>query len=74
MNVEFTITETIVDKQILKAFGETLHHDEGVFDKESFFEFIEDSLDIHGLTMSDTAKKKITEQLKVLLIKLIEKL
>lgn len=74
MNVEFTTTETIVDKQILKAFGETLHYDEGVFDKESFFESIEGSLDMCGLTMTDASKKEITEQLKVLLTKLIEEL
>lgn len=74
MNVEFTTTETIVDKQILKAFGETLCYDEGVFDKESFFESIEGSLDMCGLTMTDASKKEITEQLKVLLTKLIEEL
>lgn len=74
MNVEFTTTETIVDKQILKAFGETLCYDEGVFDKESFFESIESSLDMCGLTMTDASKKEITEQLKVLLTKLIEEL
>lgn len=74
MNVEFTTTETIVDKQILKAFGETLCYDDGVFDKESFFESIEGSLDMCGLTMTDASKKEITEQLKVLLTKLIEEL
>ena len=74
MNVKFTTTETIVDKQILKAFGETLCYDEGVFDKESFFESIESSLDMCGLTMTDASKKEITEQLKVLLTKLIEEL
>ena len=74
MNVEFTTIETIVDKQILKAFGETLCYDEGVFDKESFFESIEGSLDMCGLTMTDASKKEITEQLKVLLTKLIEEL
>ncbi len=74
MNVEFTTTETIVDKQILKAFGEALHYDDGVFDKESFFESIEGSLDMCGLTMTDASKKEITEQLKVLLTKLIEEL
>lgn len=74
MNVEFTTTETIVDKQIFKAFGETLCYNEGVFDKESFFESIEDSLDMCGLTITDASKKEITEQLKVLLTKLIEEL
>ena len=72
MNVEFTTTETIADEQILKAFGEVLCYEEGVFDKESFFESIENSLDMYGLTITDASKKGITEQLKVLLVKLIE--
>ena len=74
MNVEFTTTETIADEQILKAFGEVLCYEEGVFDKESFFESIENSLDMCGLTITDASKKGITEQLKVLLVKLIERL
>lgn len=42
MNVEFTTTELITDEEILSAFGETLHYDEGKFKIDSFIDCLED--------------------------------
>lgn len=68
MNIDFITTETLTDNQILKEFGE------GKFVREDFFETIEGYFDICGSSITDSSKKEIIKQLKVLLTKLIEEL
>lgn len=74
MNIDFITTETLTDNQILKEFGEALLYEEGKFVRENFFEAIEGYFDICGSSITDSSKKEIIKQLKVLLIKLIEEL
>ena len=74
MNINFITTETLTDNQILKEFGETLLYGEGKFAIEDFFETIEDYSDICGSSITDSSKKEIIRQLKILLTKLIEEL
>lgn len=74
MNIDFITTETLTDDQILKEFGEALLYGEGKFVREDFFETIEGYFDICGSPITDSSKKEIIKQLKVLLTKLIEEL
>lgn len=74
MNVDFITTKTLTDDQILKEFGGTLLCGEGEFIRENFFETLKDHFNIYGSSITDSSKKEIIKQLKVLLIKLIEEL
>lgn len=47
---------------------------EGEFTRENFFETLEDRFNIYGSSITDSSKKEIIKQLKVLLTKLIEEL
>lgn len=73
MNIGFITTETLTDNQILKEFGEALLYGEGKFVRKDFFETVEGYFDI-GSSITDSSKKEIIKQLKVLLTKLIEEL
>lgn len=74
MNIDFITTETLTDNQILKEFGGTLLYGEGEFTRENFFETIEDYFNICESSITDSSKKEIIRQLKILLTRLIEEL
>lgn len=74
MNIDFITTKTLTDDQILKEFGGTLLYGEGEFTRENFFETLKDHFNIYGSSITDSSKKEIIKQLKVLLTKLIEEL
>lgn len=74
MNIDFITTEILTDNQILKNFGGALFYGEGKFDREDFFETIEDYFGVCGSSTTDSSKKEIIKQLKILLTKLIEEL
>lgn len=74
MNVEFTTTELITDEEILSAFGETLHYDEGKFKVDSFIDCLEDRADVMGLCITEKSKKELLQHLKELVIKLVSEL
>lgn len=74
MNIDFITTEILTDDQILREFGGTLLYGEGEFTRENFFETIEEYFSLCGASITDSSKKEIIKQLKVLLIKLVEEL
>lgn len=74
MNVEFTTTELITDEEILSAFGEILHYDEGKFKVDSFIDCLENRADLTGLCITEKSKKELLQHLKELVIKLVSEL
>ena len=74
MNVEFTTTELITDEDILNAFGESIHINEGEFRVDPFIDCLKDRADVMGLCITEKSKKELLQHLKELVIKLVSEL
>lgn len=74
MEIEFTTTELITDEDILNAFGESIHINEGEFRIDPFIDRLKDRAEVTDLCITEKSKKELLQHLKELIIKLANEL
>ena len=74
MEIEFTTTELITDEDILNAFGESIHINEGEFRVDPFIDCLKDRAEVTDLCFTEKSKKELLQHLKELIIKLANEL
>lgn len=53
MEIEFTTTELITDEDILNAFGESIHINEGEFRVDPFIDCLKDRAEVTDLCITE---------------------
>lgn len=74
MEIEFTTTELITDEDILNAFRESIHINEGEFRVDPFIDCLKDRAEVTDLCITEKSKKELLQHLKELIIKLANEL
>lgn len=74
MEIEFTTTELITDEDILNAFGESIHINEGEFRVDPFIDCLKNRAEVTDLCITEKSKKELLQHLKELIIKLANEL
>lgn len=59
MEIEFTTTELITDEDILNAFGESIHINEGEFRVDPFIDCLKDRAEVTDLCITEKSKKEL---------------
>lgn len=64
MEIEFTTTELITDEDILNAFGESIHINEGEFRVDPFIDCLKDRAEVTDLCITENLRKNYCSILK----------